>query len=66
MTCLHTGETKHFSARMRMDIYERLRTLASVKKRSMNSIVNDLLDEATKKASGPAVGSKPDASRKTL
>jgi hypothetical protein len=49
-----------------MDIYERLHTLAFVKKRSMNSIVNDLLDEATKKASGPAVESKPDASRKTL
>lgn len=65
MPYLHTGETKHFSARIRVDIYERLYTLAFIKKRSMNSIVNDLLYEATKKASGTAVQSKPDASRET-
>lgn len=59
---LHTGETRSLNVRLRVDIYDRLRTLSFVKKRSMNSIVNDLLDEATKKASDPAVGSKPDAS----
>lgn len=65
MAYLQTGETKHFSARIRVDIYERLYTLSFVKKRSMNSIVNDLLDEATKKASDQPA-SNPDASTTTL
>lgn len=59
---LHTGETRSLNVRLRVDIYDRLRTLSFVKKRSMNSIVNDLLDEATKKASGNAGKPNPDAS----
>lgn len=62
MTYLHAGETKHFSARLRKDVYEQIRALAFAKKRSMNSIVNDLLDEATKKTSGSSLQTNPDAS----
>lgn len=48
--------------RLKPEIHERLYTLSFVRRQSMNAVINDMLDEATKKASGRALGSKPDAS----
>lgn len=55
-------ETKALSIRIKPETYEAIYTLSFVRRQSMNAVINDLLDEATKKASGPAVESKPDAS----
>ena len=49
--------------RLKPEIHERLYTLSFVRRQSMNAVINDLLDEATKKASGQLTGT-PDASRK--
>lgn len=49
--------------RLKPEIRDRLHTLSFVRKRSMNAVINDLLDEATKKASGQLAGT-PDASQK--
>lgn len=49
--------------RLKPEIHERLYTLSFVRRQSMNAVINDLLDEATKKASGQLAGT-PDASQK--
>ena len=50
------------SLRLKPEIHERLCALSAAQCRSMNAVLNGLLDEATKKASSAAVGSHLDAS----
>jgi hypothetical protein len=50
--------------RLKPEIHERLYTLSFVRRQSINAVINDLLDEATKKASDLALGKQSDAFQK--
>lgn len=55
-------ETKALSIRIKPETYEAIYTLSFTRRQSMNAVINDLLDEATKKASGSGLATSPDAS----
>lgn len=54
-------QCRRMNLRLRPDIYEAVKRSATDNCRSMTAEINELLLEATKKASEPAVGSNSDA-----
>lgn len=54
-------ECRRMTLRLRPDVYEAVKHSAAENFRSMTAEINELLLEATKKASEPAVGSNSDA-----